>query len=150
MVAAVPLGYIEAFCEKCKEVGIDGLIIPDLPIDQYLSEYEDLFEEYDLKNIFFITPQTSDERIRFIDNISDSFIYMVSSASTTGAKAGFGKDQEAYFSRIANMNLKNPQIVGFGISNNETFNQATNKASNQPTNQLTHQRCHHQINYPNK
>ncbi|MFD0964994.1 tryptophan synthase subunit alpha [Pseudofulvibacter geojedonensis] len=119
---------IEAFCKKCREVGIDGLIIPDLPVDQYLSEYKELFEQYNLKNIFLITPQTSDERIRFIDTISDSFIYMVSSASTTGAKSGFGKEQEAYFSRIANMNLKNPQIVGFGISNNETFTQATNKA----------------------
>lgn len=115
----------EKFCEKCHEVGIDGLIIPDLPVDVYHSDFKQVFDNNDLKNIFLITPQTSNERIRFIDNISDSFIYMVSSASTTGAKAGFGNEQEAYFNRIANMNLKNPQIVGFGISNKETFQQAT-------------------------
>lgn len=119
---------VEAFCEKCKEVGIDGLIIPDLPVDVYHDEYKSTFEKYGLINIFLITPQTSDERIRFIDSVSDGFIYMVSSASTTGAKTGFGNEQFEYFDRIANMNLKNPQIVGFGISNKETFNQATKQA----------------------
>ena len=119
---------VEAFCEKCEEIGIDGLIIPDLPVDVYHDEYKATFEKYGLINVFLITPQTSDERIRYIDSISNGFIYMVSSASTTGAKSGFGDEQTAYFERIANMNLKNPQIVGFGISNNDTFTQATKYA----------------------
>lgn len=119
---------VEAFCKKCQEVGIDGLIIPDLPVDVYNEEYKSIFEKYGLINVFLITPQTSDERIHFIDSISNGFIYMVSSASTTGAKIGFGEEQTQYFERIANMNLKNPQIIGFGISNNETFTQATNHA----------------------
>lgn len=119
---------VEAFCKKCQEVGVDGLIIPDLPVDVYHKEYKSTFEKYDLINVFLITPQTSDERIRFIDSVSDGFIYMVSSASTTGAKTGFGNEQDVYFDRIAKMNLKNPQIVGFGISNNETFTQATKQA----------------------
>ncbi len=119
---------VEAFCKKCQEIGIDGLIIPDLPVDVYHDEYKTTFEKYGLINVFLITPQTSDERIRYIDSISNGFIYMVSSASTTGAKSGFGDEQTAYFKRIANMKLKNPQIVGFGISNNETFTQATKYA----------------------
>lgn len=119
---------VEAFCKKCQEIGIDGLIIPDLPVDVYHDEYKSTFEKYGLINVFLITPQTSDERIRYIDSISNGFIYMVSSASTTGAKTGFGDEQTKYFERIANMNLKNPQIVGFGISNNETFTQATKYA----------------------
>ncbi|WP_347924764.1 tryptophan synthase subunit alpha [Pontimicrobium sp. SW4] len=119
---------VEVFCKKCQEIGIDGLIIPDLPVDVYHDEYKATFEKYGLINVFLITPQTSDERIRYIDSISNGFIYMVSSASTTGAKSGFGNEQTAYFERIANMNLKNPQIVGFGISNNNTFTQATKYA----------------------
>ena len=112
---------VESFCKKCQEIGIDGLIIPDLPVDVYHDEYKSTFEKYGLINVFLITPQTSDDRIRYIDSISKGFIYMVSSASTTGAQSGFGQEQTSYFERIANMNLKNPQIVGFGISNNETF-----------------------------
>ncbi|WP_295834181.1 tryptophan synthase subunit alpha [uncultured Winogradskyella sp.] len=119
---------VEAFCKKCQEVGVDGLIIPDLPVDVYHKEYKSTFEKYGLINVFLITPQTSDERIRYIDSVSDGFIYMVSSACTTGAKTGFGNEQDVYFDRIAKMNLKNPQIVGFGISNNETFTQATKQA----------------------
>ncbi|BAO76494.1 tryptophan synthase subunit alpha [Winogradskyella sp. PG-2] len=119
---------IEAFCKKCQDVGIDGLIIPDLPVDVYHSEYKATFEKYGLINVFLITPQTSDERIHYIDSVSDGFIYMVSSASTTGAKVGFGDTQTKYFERIANMKLQNPQIVGFGISNSETFTQATKHA----------------------
>lgn len=113
------------FCKKCAEIGIDGLIIPDLPVDVYALEFKATFEKYGLINVFLITPQTSEERIRFIDSVSDGFIYMVSSASVTGSQSGFGNTQEAYFKRIANMNLKNPQVVGFGINNAETFNQAT-------------------------
>ena len=116
---------VEKFCVTCAEIGIDGLIIPDLPVDVYADEYKAIFEKYGLKNIFLITPQTSDERIHFIDSVSDGFIYMVSSASVTGSSAGFGNTQEAYFQRIAQMNLKNPQVIGFGINNSETFQQAT-------------------------
>jgi tryptophan synthase alpha chain len=116
---------VEAFCEKCSEIGIDGLIIPDLPVDVYNETYKTVFEKYGLINVFLITPQTSAERIRFIDSISNGFIYMVSSASVTGSQSGFGKEQTDYFKRIADMNLKNPQVIGFGISDKETFKQAT-------------------------
>lgn len=116
---------VEAFCAKCQEIGIDGLIIPDLPVAEYHEHYQGTFEKYGLVNVFLITPQTSDERIRFIDSVSNGFIYMVSSASTTGAKNTFGEVQQTYFERINSLNLDNPQIVGFGISNNETFMQAT-------------------------
>ena len=116
---------VEAFCKRCQEIGIDGLIIPDLPIDVYVEQYQSIFEQYELINVFLITPQTSEERIQHIDNISKGFIYMVSSASVTGNASGFGKEQTDYFERIANMQLKYPQIVGFGISNQETFEQAT-------------------------
>ena len=116
---------VEAFCKKCQEIGIDGLILPDLPADVYDEEYKAIFEKYGLINVFLITPQTSEERIRYIDSISNGFIYMVSSASTTGAQSGFGEAQTNYFDRVAKMNLTNPQIVGFGISNNDTFTQAT-------------------------
>lgn len=119
---------VEAFCEKCAEVGIDGLIIPDLPVDVYNDQYKTLFEKYGIINVFLITPQTRDERIRFIDSISNGFIYMVSSASVTGSSSGFGNEQTDYFKRIANMNLKNPPIIGFGISDHKTFNQATQYA----------------------
>ena len=119
---------VEDFCKKCSEIGIDGLIMPDLPLAVYQDEYEATFKKYNLKNIFLITPQTSNERIKQIDEASDAFIYMVSSASVTGSKSGFGDEQTAYFKRIASMQLKNPQIVGFGINNNETFTQATEDA----------------------
>ncbi|WP_431127969.1 tryptophan synthase subunit alpha [Flagellimonas flava] len=119
---------VEAFCKRCQEIGIDGLILPDLPLDVYQEEYEAIFKKYGLINVYLITPQTSEERIRQIDDASDGFIYMVSSASTTGTKDGFGNEQQAYFDRIASMELQNPQIVGFGISNQETFKQATQNA----------------------
>lgn len=115
----------ENFLKRCKETGIDGLIIPDLPLEIYLSEYKQLFESYGIAMIFLITPQTSAERIRLIDENSNSFIYMVSSSSVTGSRDSFDDNQLAYFERIAKMNLKNPQIVGFGISNKTTFEQAT-------------------------
>ena len=113
------------FCKKCSEIGIDGLIIPDLPAEVYVNEYKDIFEKHNLTNIFLISPQTSPERIIYIDSISAGFIYMVSSASTTGTKSEFGLEQMDYFKRISEMNLKNKLLVGFGISNNETFSQAT-------------------------
>ncbi|MGL2964368.1 tryptophan synthase subunit alpha [Flavobacterium sp. RSB2_4_14] len=116
---------VEDFLKKCQETGIDGLIIPDLPLEFYLSEYKERFEHYGIAMIFLITPQTSEERIRLIDENSNSFIYMVSTASVTGSKDSFDENQMNYFERIAMMNLKNPQIVGFGISNKTTFQQAT-------------------------
>jgi len=120
---------IEAFCKKCSEIGIDGLIIPDLPVDVFQKEYLPTFEKYGLFNVFLITPQTSNDRIAYIDNISKGFIYMVSSASTTGAKNSFDEVQLNYFQRVNDMNLETPRVIGFGISNNETFVQATNYAS---------------------
>ncbi len=116
---------MEKFCQKCAEVGIDGLIIPDLPLLVYETDYKAIFEKYNLKNIFLISPQTSVERIQQIDTISDSFIYMVSTAAVTGSQSGFGAEQINYFKRIADLNLKNPQIVGFGIKDEETYSQAT-------------------------
>ncbi|MFK7114441.1 tryptophan synthase subunit alpha [Flavobacterium oreochromis] len=116
---------VEKFCQKCAEIGIDGLIIPDLPLDIYEAEYKSIFEKYKITNIFLITPQTTETRIRQIDALSNGFIYMVSTASVTGSQTGFGTVQMEYFERIAAMNLKNPQIVGFGISDKETFQQAT-------------------------
>ena len=116
---------IENFLKKCKETGIDGLIIPDLPLEIYISEYKQLFENYGIAMIFLITPQTSEKRIRLIDANSNAFIYMVSSSSVTGSRDSFEDNQLAYFERIAKMNLKNPQIIGFGISNKTTFEQAT-------------------------
>lgn len=115
----------ENFLKKCQETGIDGLIIPDLPLEIYLSEYKELFESYGIAMIFLITPQTTPERIRLIDENSNTFIYMVSSSSVTGSKDTFDANQLEYFERIALMNLKNPQIIGFGISNKTTFQQAT-------------------------
>jgi len=117
---------VENFCKKCHEIGIDGLIIPDLPVEVYHEKYKTLFDQYGLYNMFLITPQTSESRIRFIDQVSNGFIYMVSSASVTGAKNTFGQTQKAYFKRIQNMNLKTPTVVGFGISNAETYTDATN------------------------
>ncbi len=116
---------VERFCQRCQEVGIDGLIVPDLPVDVYHEKYQTLFQQYGLLNIFLITPQTPDERIRFIDEVSDGFIYMVSSAATTGAQSSFGDAQADYFKRIGNMNLNAKLLVGFGISNAETYEAAT-------------------------
>lgn len=116
---------IEEFCKRCAAVGIDGLIIPDLPVEEYNEKYREIFEKYGLSNIFLITPQTSEERIRFIDSVSQGFIYMVSTASVTGSTKGFSQETRKYFRRISEMNLKNPQIVGFGISDKETYGQAT-------------------------
>lgn len=119
---------VEDFCKKCESVGIDGLIIPDLPVDVYHDKYQNLFEKYGLTNVFLITPQTSDDRIKFIDSISNGFIYMVSSASVTGSTSGFGDETRKYFKRINDLQLQNPQIVGFGIKDRETFDQATEYA----------------------
>ena len=116
---------IEKFCQRCEAIGIDGLIIPDLPVDVYHEEYKSLFDQHGLYNMFLITPQTPEERIRYIDKVSNGFIYMVSSASVTGAKNTFGQTQTDYFDRIAKMELSTPTVVGFGISNAETYQAAT-------------------------
>jgi len=115
---------IERFCQQCVKVGVSGLIIPDLPMQDYMRQFKELFESYGLYNIFLISPQTNEERIRVIEENSHGFIYMVSSASITGAKAGISEQQEAYFNRINEMGLRNPRLIGFGISNNETFEKA--------------------------
>ena len=116
---------IEKFCQRCEAIGIDGLIIPDLPVDVYHEEYKNLFEQHGLFNMFLITPQTPEDRIRYIDKVSNGFIYMVSSASVTGAKNTFGQTQTDYFDRIEKMNLNTPTVVGFGISNAATYQAAT-------------------------
>jgi len=115
---------VERFCEKCAETGIDGVILPDLPLNEFEAHYKPFFEKNDLSNILLITPQTSETRIRQIDEASSGFIYMVSSSSTTGTGKKVGDFQLDYFERIQNMNLKNPQIIGFGISDKATFENA--------------------------
>lgn len=131
-VPVLLMGYInpvlqygfEKFCAKCAEVGIDGLILPDLPMYEYEELYKDVLEKYGLYNVFLITPQTSEERVQKIDELSKGFIYMVSSASTTGAKKGISTEQIDYFQKIQSMNLKNKRLIGFGISDNESFSKA--------------------------
>ena len=115
---------IEKFCSNCKDLGIDGLIIPDLPADIFKKNYKIIFEKYKLNMMFLITPQTSNERINLIDDLSKGFIYMVSSYSVTGAKDSFDKYQIEYFKRIKKLNLSNPLLIGFGISNKKTFQAA--------------------------
>ncbi len=115
---------VEPFCKDCESIGIDGLIVPDLPVDIYYNNYKKTFEKYNLLNMFLITPQTSIERVKFIDKISNGFIYMVSSFSITGAVNSFQKEQKEYFERINKMNLKSPLLIGFGISNRETYKDA--------------------------
>lgn len=118
---------MERFCKDAAAIGIDGFILPDLPMEEYLEEYQPMFRTYNLSNIFLITPQTSEQRIRKIDQETEGFIYVVSMDSTTGNTGGFGEVQHAYFQRIAAMSLKNPTMVGFGISDNRTFREATRK-----------------------
>ena len=120
---------VEKFCEKCKLIGIDGLIIPDLPVSVYKDDYKELFDKHGLYNMFLITPQTSVERINYIDKASKGFIYMVSSSGVTGVKSNFNEVQTKYFKRIKSMNLNTPTIIGFGISNQQTFNSASEYSS---------------------
>ena len=119
----------EEFCKECVRVGIDGMIIPDLPFNDYLKDYKPIADRYDLRIIMLITPETSDERIRLIDSHTDGFIYMVSSAATTGAQREFDAAKQAYFSRINAMNLHNPRMIGFGISNRQTLEAAQQNAA---------------------
>lgn len=112
---------LEKFCSEAAAVGIDGLILPDLPMQEYLDFYKPTFEKHNLSNIFLITPQSSDERIKWIDDNSHGFIYMVATAGTTGTRAGISQEQIEYFERIQKLNLKNIPIVGFGISDKESY-----------------------------
>ena len=118
-----------AFLKKCREVGIDGLILPDLPLFEYETHYKQLFENHRLNISFLITPQTTEERIRKIDELTRGFIYMVSSASITGSKKGISSEQVEYFERINAMQLKSPRLIGFGISDNKTFTKACKYAN---------------------
>lgn len=119
----------ENFCHTCRETGVDGVIIPDLPFKDYMEEYRPIADKYDIKVIMLITPETSEERIRLIDEHTDGFIYMVSSAAITGAQKDFNAQKQAYFQRIADMNLRNPRMIGFGISNKQTFEAASAHAA---------------------
>lgn len=120
---------IEKFCRDAAASGVDGLILPDLPLEEYKAEYKDLTVSLGLDVIFLISPTTSEDRIRTIDELSTGFVYAVSSSSTTGAKKGFSSDQESYFQKLKAMNLKNPFLIGFGISDKETFSKANESAS---------------------
>ncbi len=135
-IPLILMGYInpvyqygfERFCEKCAEVGVDGTILPDLPLDEFELHYRAMFEKHNLHNVLLITPQTSEHRIRQIDEVSKGFIYMVSSASTTGAGKKVEDFHRDYFERIQQMKLKNPRLIGFGISDHDTFENACNYA----------------------
>ncbi|MDH8700756.1 tryptophan synthase alpha chain [Dysgonomonadaceae bacterium PH5-43] len=136
-IPLIMMGYLnpimqygfEKFCEDCKLSGISGMIIPDLPFAEYINNYKPIADRYNLKVIMLITPETSEERIRNIDSNTDSFIYMVSSASTTGAQNNFDNKKQEYFHRINSMQLKNPRLIGFGISNRETLQSAFDNAA---------------------
>lgn len=120
---------IDEFCSKCREVGIDGVILPDLPVNEYVNEYKPLFEKNNLSNIFLITPQTSEDRIRLLDRESRGFLYVVSSSSTTGVRGNIPQGQEAYFRKINEMKLENSLMIGFGISSRQSFYKACEYAS---------------------
>lgn len=136
-IPLVLMGYLnpimqygfENFCRSCRECGIDGIIIPDLPFKEYIENYKEIAECHDLKMIMLITPETSEERIRLIDDHTDGFIYMVSSAAITGAQKNFDEQKQIYFRRIESMQLKRPRMIGFGISNRQTFEAACAHAS---------------------
>ena len=119
---------VEQFLHTCSDVGVSGLIIPDLPIDEYVSQYQESFQDKGIDLIFLITPHTSEERIRAIDGLGTSFIYMVSSSSITGAKKAIQDKQIAYFKRVQEMNLRTPRLIGFGIHSEEQFRQACDYA----------------------
>lgn len=122
------MGY-EEFFRNCKEADVDGVIIPDLPFNDYLQEVKPIADSNNIRIIMLITPETSDERIHFIDDHTDGFIYMVSSAATTGAQKEFDQKKQAYFNKVNNMSLKHPRMIGFGISNKQTLESAQANAS---------------------
>lgn len=119
----------DSFFKTCAECGIDGVIIPDLPFRDYENGLKQIADKYDIRIIMLITPETSEERILEIDKNTDGFIYMVSSASTTGAQKDFGKSKQAYFEKVEKLGLRNPRMVGFGISNKQTYDSACSHAS---------------------
>jgi len=112
---------VARFCRSCAEVGIDGVIVPDLPMYEYEALYRDVFAQHGLSNIFLVTPQTAEDRIRKIDSLSQGFIYLLSSSATTGKNLAVSEQSDAYFTRLQSMNLTNPLVIGFGISDHETF-----------------------------
>ena len=116
---------VERFCAKAAEVGVDGVIVPDLPIYEYETLYKDSFANHNISNIFLVTPQTAESRIRKIDELSNSFIYLLSSASITGGNLALSNVTETYFKRIKDMELNNPIVIGFGIGNKAAFDKAT-------------------------
>ncbi len=128
-IPVILMGYLnpimhfgfERFCEECARVGVDGVIIPDLPFKEYMEQYKATAERYDVKVVMFISPETSEERIRLIDQNASGFIYMVSTAGTTGARSSFADSATEYFKRVDAMKLNHPRLIGFGIANNETF-----------------------------
>jgi len=120
---------LEKFFQSCVDSGVSGVIMPDLPFADYLDKVKPLADKYDIRVIMLITPETSEERIRFIDDNTDGFIYMVSSAALTGAQQSFDEAKQAYFKRINAMNLKHPRMIGFGISNKQTLESAQNNAA---------------------
>lgn len=115
---------VERFCKSCREVGVDGAIIPDLPVYEYENLYQPLFEASGISNIFLVSPQTPDERIRKIDGLSNGFIYLLSSSATTGSTLEVSQERSDYFKRVKGLQLKNPLVIGFGISNQDNFRQA--------------------------
>jgi len=119
----------EHFCQECQRVGIDGVILPDLPFKDYMEDYKPIADRYDIRIIMLITPETSEERIRFIDDNTSGFIYMVSSAAITGAQKEFNAAKQAYFNKVHAMQLKNPTMIGFGISNQQTLASAQANAN---------------------
>lgn len=109
------------FVEECSRIGIDGTILPDLPLEIFLEQYKAVFKRYGLYNVFLATPQTSDSRYRTLDEESSGFLYMVSASATTGARKDFEDYQQKYFEKIQNLHLRLPRLIGFGISSKETF-----------------------------
>jgi tryptophan synthase alpha chain len=113
----------ERFCADAKTVGIDGLILPDLPEHEFETEYGAIIKKYGLDFIFLVTPETSDERIRKLDTLSSGFLYAVSSSATTGKDKDF-KVVDAYLQKLNSMKLNNPILVGFGVKDRDTFQEA--------------------------
>ncbi len=131
-IPVILMGYLnpimhfgfEAFCKECQRVGVDGVIIPDLPYKEYMDSFKSVADAYEIKVVMFISPETSEERIRLIDANTSGFIYMVSSAGTTGARSQFAGSSDGYFQRVDAMDLSNPRMIGFGVSSPETFSAA--------------------------